>query len=316
MVEIGESESGLRTYPDMERLADLPRFVRSGGLKTATQRTVEDVEWPEDVRCPVCLSFDFDAQIGIMSYGYGDRLCQVTEGEFGPRVGIWRVLDLLDRHGIEATFFVPGWTAENYPEAVKEIDGRGHEVAHHGHNHLWTSRLSVEEERAEIEGGIDALHRLTGKRPRGYRAPDARYSPNTIELLLEYGFAYDSCCCADDIPYWWVVDGRETELLEIPLFWHLDDFMHYAIMLGHTAAPKVPSEVARLWISEFNGLYELGRCCTLCCHPFLSGRPSRIAAIEEFIRHVEGFPNVSFSTFIDLAEYWRERYPPDTSSQS
>ena len=296
-------------YLDMEKLRKLPLFVQDRRLMTTTHRTMERVEWPEGVKCPVCISFDFDAQIGIMSYSYGDRLCQITEGEFGPRVGIWRILDMLDKHEIKATFFVPGWTAETYPESVNEIDQRGHEVAHHGYNHLWTSRLTIEEEIVEIEKGIEALERLTGKKPRGYRAPDARYSPNTIELLLKYDFLYDSCCCADDIPYWWVIDGKETELLEIPLFWHLDDFMHYASMLGYHGAPKIPSEVARLWTSEFDGLYELGRCCTLCCHPFLSGRPSRIKALESFIQHVKGFEDVWFTKFIDVAEYWRMKYP-------
>ena len=79
----------------------------------------------------------------------------MTEGEFGPRVGIWRILDLLDKYEIKATFFVPGWTAESYPEPVKEIDKRGHEVAHHGYNHLWANKLNIEEERSEIEKGID-----------------------------------------------------------------------------------------------------------------------------------------------------------------
>ncbi len=310
MVQFEEKGSYVRNYVDMEKLQGLPSFVQSNRLKTTSQRTIENVEWPEGVNCPVCLSFDFDAQIGIMSYRYGDDLCRMTEGEFGPRVGIWRILDLLDKYEIKATFFVPGWTAESYPEPVKEIDNREHEMAHHGYNHLWANKLNIEEERSEIEKGLDVLKHLTGKKPRGYRAPDSKYSPNTIELLLEYDFLYDSCCCADDIPYWWMIDGNETPLLEIPLFWHLDDFMHYAFMLGHSGAPRIPSEVARLWTSEFDELYELGRCPTLCCHPFLSGRPSRIKALETFIQHVKSFPNVWFARFIDVAEYWSEKYPP------
>jgi peptidoglycan/xylan/chitin deacetylase (PgdA/CDA1 family) len=297
----------------MEKIQRLPSFVQKRRLKTTTQRTMEKVEWPEGIRCPVCLSFDFDAQIGIVSLGYGDRLNQITEGEFGGRVGIWRILDLLDKYDVKATFFVPGWTAESYPEAVEEIDNRGHEVAHHGYNHLWSSELTIEDEKIEIESGIDALKRLTGKKPQGYRAPDAIYGQNTIDLLLKYGFTYDSTCSSDDIPYWWVVDGKEVPLLEIPSFWHLDDFQAYAVMLsppGQKRPPMIPSELLKVWTSEFDGLYELGRCCTLICHPFLSGRPSRIKAIEDFIRHARSFPNVWFTRFIDVAEYWRRKYPP------
>lgn len=311
VIQTGKTGQGL----DLKKIQGLPTFVLKRNLKTTTQRTMREVEWPEGTKCPVCLSFDYDAQIGMVAMGYGNKLISISEGEFGPRVGIWRILDLLDKYDVKATFFVPGWTADNYPESVEEIDRRGHEVAHHGYSHLSASKLTFEQEKCEIEAGIDVFKRLIGKTPKGYRPPAGEYSQNTIELLLKYHFVYDSAFLADDIPYWWVIDKKEIQMLEIPFSWILNDWMHYIYMIGWPA-PRIPSEVANLWNSEFDGLYELGRLCVLCCHPFLSGRASRMNAIESFIRHVKSFPDVWFARLIDIADYWRQKYPPNVLKKS
>ena len=282
--------------------------ITGNSRRTANTRTIENVEWPRGARCAVTLTFDYDAQTAWNSMGV-DKLIPISEGEYGPRVGIWRYLDLLDKWNIKGTFFIPGLTAERYPESVKEIARRGHEVAHHGYTHEDMSKMRLEDERAEFEKGTSALARLTGKKPIGFRAPSGEFSSNTINVLVEKKFVYHSTCCADDIPYRWIINGQKMDLLEIPFQWMLSDAVHFLFSLqwgpGHISSP---AKVYNIWSNEFDGTFEMGRLFSLCCHDFIIGRPSRIKLLDRLISHMKSFPDVWFATCDEIATYWKKKY--------
>lgn len=276
--------------------------------RTANKRTIEEVEWPENAQCAVCLTLDYDAQTLWSSFGV-DKLVQISEAEYGPRVGIWRYLDLLDKWAIKATFFVPGLTAERYPESIREISRRGHEVAYHGYTHEDLSRLNREEEKKDFEKGIAMIEQHAGMRPVGYRAPAGEFSPNTIDILLEEGFIYHSTCMADDVPYRWEINGKKKDLLEIPFQWMLSDAVHFLFSLawgpGHISSP---SKVYNIWSKEFDGIYEMRRLFCQTSHDFIIGRPSRIILLDKLIRHMKSYPKVWFARCDEVAAYWKKKY--------
>ncbi len=148
----------------------------------------------------IALTFDFDAL--IVWFGYPNTTpAMLARGEYGVRVGIPRVLDLLHAHDLPATFFIPGHTIDSFPASVAAILEAGHEVAHHSYAHLDPSTQTPDEERRDLERALDALERI-GVKPLGYRSPSADMSEATLSLLEAYGFRYDSSLMADDFrPY-------------------------------------------------------------------------------------------------------------------
>ncbi len=153
-------------------------------------------------RLSVCLTFDFDALSPWVLEMAEGNVAALSRGEFGA-VAVPRILDLLDRHELPATFFVPGHTALAYPDLVRRIQAAGHELGHHGWVHEGLSTLAPEKEREYLLRGLDALDSVAGIRPAGYRAPGVDVSVNTVEILLEHGFAYDASFSGSDFePYY------------------------------------------------------------------------------------------------------------------
>ncbi|MDP9359072.1 MAG: polysaccharide deacetylase [Chloroflexota bacterium] len=269
----------------------------------------------------VCLTFDFDAiSLWIGPYG-ATSPSMISRGEFGV-VGGERILRLLEREKIPATFFVPGHTAETYPDTVRAIADAGHEVGHHGYLHENPVTLSPEEERRVLERGMDALDRTLGRRPIGYRSPAWDNSPHTIELLLEYGFRYESSLMGHDfVPYWCRVGdviqadgpylfGQEVDLVEMPVSWVLDDFPHFEyVRLGNRLSPglSAASKVEEIWRSEFDFMCRdvPDGVFTLTMHPQVIGRGHRMLMLERLIDHMKEGAGIQFSTLAQAAETFR-----------
>ncbi|MGD2104787.1 MAG: polysaccharide deacetylase [Anaerolineae bacterium] len=263
----------------------------------------------------VCLTFDFDA----LSVWLGDRPdatpAMLSRGEFGARVGVPRILALLSEYDVRATFFVPGHTAESFPDTVRSILDAGHEVAHHGYGHQDPSTQTEEEERRSLERGMRVLERLTGRPPLGYRSPSWDYSENTLSLLVEHGFLYDSSLFADDYhPYHPRLGdevsadhplraGEEVGLWEFPVAFFLDDWPHFAFDFeAMPCGPSTPSAVFEIWSGELDYMIEREESGTLTVtmHPQIIGRGHRMALLEGFIRHVQK-RRVSFARIGDAA---------------
>ena len=269
----------------------------------------------------VCLTFDFDAislWIGPMG---ATSPSMISRGEFGA-VGLRRILDLLAANAIPATFFVTGHTAETYPEETRAIVADGHEIGHHGYLHENPSDLSLDEERRVLERGLQALDEICGVRPTGYRSPSWDNSVNTIPLLLDYGFRYESSLMATDFaPYWCRVGdeivydgpyhfGESVDLVEMPVSWILDDFPHFEYLrLGNRVYPglSAPSKVEEIWLGEFDAMrrYEPDGVFTLTMHPQVIGRGHRLLMLERLIATLKE-ANAEFVTLGTAAERWRE----------
>ena len=299
-------------YPENRFEPDLPAFV-ARSRRTTDRRTIQPV-WPHGARCAATFALHLDAQTLWRSLET-ENLASITLGEFGVRVGIWRFLELMQRHGIRMTVFVPGWVAETYPEVVRAVAEHGHELAYHGYHHVradsgWDgSTWHADREEAVIDHTLALLERLSGRRPVGYCS---RLTPHTMELLVRKGFRYCNNHMADDVPYWWIDDkGQPTGLLELPFDWVMTDSSYYF----HTYVPWVgpirePDEVRRIWQAEFDGMYAHGRYFLLVNHPQLSGRASRIDALEGLVRHIRARTDVWVATAAEVAEFWRATYPP------
>ena len=254
---------------------------------------------------PVMLTFDLDAETmwTARDPGNAKRPIMMSQGAYGWKVGTGRILDLLERYGIRSTFFVPGLVIEQRWALCEEILKRGHEIAHHSWSHTWIINLTPEEEREEMDRGIEIIERLTGRAPAGWRSPAAEFSPITMDLLLEKGFRYSSNFFDDDSPYLHVVGGRRTDLVEFPFAWVLDDapFFQYSITLpGRTM--QTPSAVAEAWCAEYDTLHREDRAFTLAMHPQIIGRGSRLVALERLIEHALGTGGAWFARCDEAAE--------------
>lgn len=253
---------------------------------------------------PVMLTFDVDGEALWLNRDpqNAQRPVTLSLGRYGPVVGVPKILRLLERYGIKATFFVPGWIAEQYPDMVRSIDAGGHEVAHHGYLHEWLGRVDPGEEEAILVRGTEALTRVLGKRPLGYRAPAWETTPITMGLLEKHGFAYSSNMMDADGPYLHQVDGRATRLVELPVEWVLADTSLYLYSLQIPSRIMPNEDVLSLWCGTFDGLYRDGGTCVLTLHPQISGRSYRLFALEAFIEHVQARANATFRRCIDVAE--------------
>jgi peptidoglycan-N-acetylglucosamine deacetylase len=250
-------------------------------------------------RFPVLLTFDLDAELLWTARDAKNwyRPIALSQGAYGYREGVPRILNLLAKHNIHSTFFVPGMIIERNRSVIQEIFDAGHEIAHHSYSHRWVESLTAEEERDEFLKTIHLIEDLTGRKPRGWRSPAAEFSPRTMGHLLEYGFQYSSNFFDRDSPYKHVVDGKKTDLIEFPFAWVLDDapFFLYSIQLAGRLM-MAPSLVFEHWSSEFSGLcaeHSQGqqRAFVLAMHPQVIGRPSRIPLLDRLIRHIKTHKN-------------------------
>jgi peptidoglycan-N-acetylglucosamine deacetylase len=261
----------------------------------------------------VCLSFDVDAM--SVWFGY-DRTtpAMLQRGEYGIRVGMPRILRLLDEHQIKATFFIPGHTVESYPGTAEQVLAAGHEVGHHSWAHQDPSTQSAGEERADLERGLATLERV-GVVPAGFRSPSADLSEHTLGLLEEHGFAYDSSLMADDLtPYRPRIGdevtaqtplrrGREAAFWELPMSFELDDWPHFQFNFGpYRQGLAAPSAVLEIWQGELDWMVdrEGGGVLTVAMHPQVIGRGHRMAMLERFIEHAAA-RGARFARMADVA---------------
>jgi len=255
--------------------------------------------WPSGTSSAFAFTFDFDAEevwIGDDPRN-ADRLGVLSQGTYDAKIGVPRILELLARHEVRATFFVPGRVAERHPHRVRQIVDAGHEIGHHGYTHRSPTTLSRDEEEVEIQKGLLALREFVDE-VLGYRSPSWDFSEHTLELLAEAGFAYSSNLMDDLVPYRHEVAG----LVEVPSHWILDDAAHFWFNLANwTKKISNPAEVRSMWEDEFLGIRALGGACVLVLHPQVIGRPSRLRMLDEFVGFVKGHSDVWVATCAEIA---------------
>ncbi len=218
---------------------------------------------------------------------------------------------MLEKYDLRATFFIPGYTAEQHPEEVRAIAQAGHEIGHHGYLHEPPNLLNIEQEREMLLKGTGVLEKVTGKRPVGFRSPSAELSPNTLGLLIEMGFIYDSSMMASDRPYLVQDPKKDRKILEIPISIELTDTPHFMFLSHPTVLPGLssPSKVEEIWRGDFDGLYAEGgdAVFNLTCHPQVIGRPHRMQMLERLIRYMLEHEGVWFARMREIADYAKMR---------
>ncbi|HYN68740.1 MAG TPA: polysaccharide deacetylase [Candidatus Eisenbacteria bacterium] len=274
-----------------------------------------------DPRLTVALTFDGDAISDAVRRG--DSPVKLSHGEFGPRIGIPRILELLEREAIPATWFMPGHTLETFPESTEAILAPGHELACHGWFHEDFSELKVDAQRDILARSVDIVTRLTGAPPAGFRAPYWALGPRTLELVEEAGYLYDSSLMSGDYRLHRVRHGdrhsvadgttwgHEGLLIEVPVYWALDDWPYFEPGPGRDGL-SAPSRVLEIWTAELRYAHEHapGGLLTVTMHPECIGRGHRMAMLEEFIAEAKALPDVAFERLDTYVARWAAQAGP------
>ncbi|MDB5377982.1 MAG: ribulose phosphate epimerase [Rubritepida sp.] len=266
----------------------------------------KSINWPNGARVAVMLTFDFDAETLWLSRDPANarRPGTLSQGVYGAKVGVPKILETLQEEELKATFFIPGWTVENHTQRCEMIVAEGHEVAHHSYSHAWIDPDFPDKEVEEMEKGLDALKRVLGVVPKGYRSPAGETSDNLIRLLNKHDFLYDSSLLDDVVPYRMAMPEGGKGPVELPWHWSTDD-APYALFSIKTPRPIFTnSHIKEVFQDEFREIYRWGGLYNLVMHPQVSGRPSRIALLRDMIAFLKSFPNVWFATGTEVAEAW------------
>lgn len=261
------------------------------------------MSWHGGAAAVATLTFDVDAETPILAQGrhYAEHMMVMSHQSYGPDVGVPRILDMLDELAVPATFFVPGWVAEQRPGLAARIVDRGHEVAHHSYSHRSPTSMTAVEERTDFERGLEVFA-AQGIEITGHRAALWGATWQTPDLIAGYGLTYDSSLMGDDRPYRLTTAG--APIVELPVHWSLDDWEQYAFLPDpHIGAViESPRKVAEMWRAELDAMRRYRCLFNLCVHPFLSGRPSRIVALRGLIEDALELGDVTFMRCRDLAQ--------------
>ena len=279
---------------------------------------------------------DVDAVAGWLgSYAGEDSPDDISRGMFAGEVGSPRLLKLFERFGIKTTWFVPGHSIETFPDQMKAVAAAGHEIGIHGYSHENPIAMTPVQEEAVLDKCIELVTKLQGKRPTGYVAPWWEFSPISNELLLKKGIKYDHSLMHHDFqPYyvrvgdkWTKIDysikaegwmkplvrGKETDLIEIPASWHLDDLppMMFIKKSPNSHGFVNPRHLEEMWRDQFDWVYREYDYAVfaMTVHPDVSGRPQVLLMLERLYHHIVRHPGVRFCTFDQIADDFAKRNP-------
>ncbi|ATA23670.1 polysaccharide deacetylase [Brenneria goodwinii] len=266
-------------------------------------RSLKPQAWKDGARMAVALSFDADHETFELRNG-GRSAGRLSQGQYGARAGMPRILRLLEKYGVPASFFVPAVSAMINAEEVRNVAAAGHEIGIHGWIHEFNSALDADTERDLTLRAADVLERLSGARPVGMRTASWDFSPATLGIAREMALLYDSSLMADDEPYELLEDGQPTGIVEIPVEWIRDDAPYFAMDRMSAARPYGdPLMVLGILQRELEMAYQEGGLFQLTLHPHHSGHRSRLFLLEEVIRLAQSKGDVWFTTHADLAAF-------------
>ena len=270
-------------------------------------RSLRPAAWKDGARCAVALSFDSDHETNELRDG-GASLARLCWGQYGT-LGVGRILAILARYGVPATFFVPGVTARLHPNEQRRLVAQGHEVGMHGWIHELASTLTAAAERELMLRAADTLTDVTGRRPVGMRAPSFEISHDTLAIAEEIGLTYDASLMGHDDPHELLLDGKRSRLVEIPAAWVRDDGAYLWTERFTAVRPYTPpAYVFDIFRRELDAAHAEGGLFQLLMHPHVIGYRSRIWILEEIIRHAQALGGVWFATHAEIAE-WVTRSP-------
>lgn len=266
-------------------------------------RQLRPASWPDGARCAVALSFDCDHETYELGSG-GKAIGRLAWGEFGRRVGVPRILEVLGRHDVTASFFMPAVCALIDPTETKRITAAGHEVGIHGWIHENNSKLDAVTERDLVLRARDVLEQQIGQAPVGFRSPNWDLSENTIGIVAELGLEYDSSLMADEACYELLLDGEPSGVIEVPVEWLRDDAVYLMFNRNPATRPWMPpDDVFNIFKREFDAAWEQGGLFQLVMHPFIIAYRSRIWILEHLIEHAKSKGEVWFGSHASVARW-------------
>ncbi|HEY5897736.1 MAG TPA: polysaccharide deacetylase [Burkholderiales bacterium] len=279
-----------------ERWRAIVERVRAG-------RPLRPAAWQGGAKCAVALSFDSDHETNELREA-GESIGRLSQGQYGNRQGVPRILAILKSSNVPATFFVPAVTALLYPDEQRRVIAEGHEIGIHGWIHERNSELPRDAERELQMRSADTLERISGRRPVGIRTPSWDFSPHTLAITKEMGLVYDSSLMADVDCYELVMEGKDTGVVELPVEWIRDDAVYFNMNRFAALRPYTPpADVFDIFKREFDAAYREGGLFQLTMHPHIIGYRSRVWIVEELIRYIRGHERVWFATHADIARY-------------
>ncbi len=282
----------------VEEIASRVNKVRAGDDLTPKQ-------WPGGKKVAVSLSFDVDTEPVWMGFQGQSSPSYMSRGEYGARAGMPRIMKLLEKHQIPATFFIPALSMELHPQVVPMIQKNPrNEIGFHSYAHENPMTLTPEQERATYAKAMAIFLRHTGKRPTGFRSAAWDLTESTISIVQEMGFVYESSMMADDRPYVLLADGKDTGLVEIPVEWILDDWPLFQLSwpTKHVALRRA-DDVYEIWKAEFDGALKDGSIFILTMHPQVIGHRERMAMLDRLVSYMKSKPGVWFATHEEIAHY-------------
>lgn len=262
------------------------------------------IAWPNGARVAVAITFDMDSD-SFLHVDHPQKAHKLISASsmlrYDDAVAIPRILDLYKRYDLKQTFFIPGWCAERYPNAIEAILEGGHEIAHHGYLHQAPNGFEPDEEYYWFKRGLDALKKITGRTPRGFRAPLYNFSDVTARILADEGFLYDSSLMGDDVPY--LIESSAGRVVELPTDWALDDWPQYMNLpdADYMMPINSPDRAMDVYLAEFDAAWEHGGMWIAVWHPFLSGRLARATRIEKMVQYMQDKGGVWFATLEEIA---------------
>ena len=278
--------------------------IRQAVATARVGRKLTPKAWPNGARVAVCLTFDVDNELLQRA---NPLPVPLSVGEYGATTAVPRILDLLDRHQVPATFFIPAMGAMLHPDMLSSILARHrHEVGVHGWIHeFWPGMGDAAKEERTLAKSIDYLTKATGTRPVGVRAPSSGFSPQTFDLIRKAGFLYDSSLLAADEPYEIVSNGQPSGVIELPIAEVSNDYVYY----GETANGAMPSPdaVFQIYKAEFDLAFQERTMFILTQHPHVGGRRSRIVQLDRLITYIKSKPGVWFATMEQVANYVKQQ---------
>ena len=271
--------------------------------KIRAGRSLKPDIWPQGARVAVALSFDVDQETSTLRDGETSPAL-LAQGEYGSRAGMPRILKLLERYNIPASFYIPAVAALLHPDDVRQIAAAGHEIGMHGWIHERNSNLAAADERELSHRAADVLTKLAGTPPVGLRTASWDFSDVTLAIVRDMGLLYDSSLMGDDECYELLEGGEATGVVELPVEWIKDDYPYFGMhRLSNIRPHTAPSLVGEIWRREFDGAYLEGGLFLLTMHPHIIGHRSRMSVLEELVQHIRAHTHVWFATHEQVARY-------------
>ncbi|MGQ4806808.1 4-deoxy-4-formamido-L-arabinose-phosphoundecaprenol deformylase ArnD [Candidatus Entotheonellaceae bacterium PAL068K] len=279
-----------------ERWQQVVNQVRAG-------RCLKPDVWPQGAQVAVALSFDVDQETSTLRDGLTSPAL-LAQGEYGSRAGLPRILKLLERYDLPASFYIPAVSALLHPDDVRQIAAAGHEIGLHGWIHERNSNLAAADERELTQRAAEVLAKLAGTPPVGLRTASWDFSDATLSIIRDMDLLYDSSLMGDDECYELLEAGEATGIVELPVEWIKDDYPYFGMSrLANIRPHTAPSLVGEIWQREFDGAYAEGGLFLLTMHPHIIGHRSRMSVLDELVQHIRSQAHVWFATHEQVARY-------------